>query len=1073
MPVAERCRRNGTAPCLLRDPVALTRTLPMSTYGSEAWLSPEEGPPCMGGILLWHPDLLRRAQTALRERGGFPARVLGVSWQIATVATVAAVLGLGALYEARSAVLETLLLPRWARTMSFAPEPGPSRDIYFPRHGPYDRRLGYASLPDFSSALLARGYMIERQAALTPDLARLMRYGGYPPYQEKDQAGLTLYDRNGTALHAVQQPAEIYHSFKEIPPLVVNTLLFIEDRHLLDAKNTHRDPAVEWQRFLFTAVKRIAGTIDSHTSPGGASTLATQIEKFRHSPQGRTDSVAEKVRQMLSAALWAYKDGPDTLEARKRIIVTYLNATTLASRPGFGEIIGIGDALTAWFGTDLADANRILKDSADTPATLMRQAEIYRQVLSLLLAERRPTYYLLRNHRALGQLTDHYIDMLAEAHVIDVRLRDATHRAKLYVLPEAPGSPCCIEDKGTGALRTELLDMLSIPSWYDLDRLDLVAYSTIDQPTQVRVSDILAQLNSPEFVEAHDLIGRHLLHTARNLNVNYSVVVYERGEDGNYLRVHADSLNEPFDISSGAKLILGSTAKLRTLVTYLNIVTTLHQRYDSMPKAELLSQAHGRDPLTSWAMTWLATAPDRDLRKMLDAAMQRHHSASPGDFFTNGGMHPFHNFETWENTIEPTIKYAFEHSINLTFVRLMRDIREYFIAQNQDAARIMADPHDEVREAYLDRFADQDGRKYIRRYYNQYHALKPDAIYALIAHHGRAGLDRRAALFRSVRPDGSLADLRAFLAHVPSLHPDDAELQSLYDRYGPDQFSLADRAYIAGIHPLEIVVASYLLDHPGATEAEVRKGTASDRQAAYAWLFKTHSRHKQDIRLRILMEEDAFDQIFQDWQRQGYPFGRLVPSLSTAIGSSGDRPDALAKLIGIILDGGVSRPTVDFDRLAFAGDTPYETVFELGQSPPEHVMAPEVAETIRAALVGVVTNGTADGLRGAYVDADGVPIVVGGKTGTGDNRFDKFTSGGWVTSSRVVDRTATFVFFLGDRFFGTVTAYVSGPKAAHYSFSSELAVQVLKVLEPALMPLLHRTPADQTSRAERYVPAIP
>jgi len=46
--------------------------------------------------------------------------------------------------------------------------------------------------------------------------------------------------------------------------------------------------------------------------------------------------------------------------------------------------------------------------------------------------------------------------------------------------------------------------------------------------------------------------------------LTWSVVLYERGADRNYLRVHADSLNEPFDINSGAKLQLGSTAKLRT-----------------------------------------------------------------------------------------------------------------------------------------------------------------------------------------------------------------------------------------------------------------------------------------------------------------------------------------------------------------------------------------------------------------------------------------------------------------------------------------------------------------------------
>jgi membrane peptidoglycan carboxypeptidase len=184
-----------------------------------------------------------------------------------------------------------------------APAPAPSPDVRFPRHGPYDRRLGYAALPDFIGSLRARGYTIERQAMLSPALARFMRYG-YPPYREKDQAGLALYDRNGTVLHAARYPIAIYNSFEEIPPLIVNTLLSIEDRHLLDAKDAHRDPAVDWRRFLLTAARRLAGsTIGPHLRGGGASTLATQIEKFRHSPQGRTDSATEKLRQMARSAL--------------------------------------------------------------------------------------------------------------------------------------------------------------------------------------------------------------------------------------------------------------------------------------------------------------------------------------------------------------------------------------------------------------------------------------------------------------------------------------------------------------------------------------------------------------------------------------------------------------------------------------------------------------------------------------------------------------------------------------------------------------------------------------------------
>jgi hypothetical protein len=60
----------------------------------------------------------------------------------------------------------------------------------------------------------------------------------------------------------------------------------------------------------------------------------------------------------------------------------------------------------------------------------------------------------------------------------------------------------------------------------------------------------------------------------------------------------------------------------------------------------------------------------------------------------------------------------------------------------------------------------------------------------------------------------------------------------------------------------------------------------------------------------------------------------------------------------------------------------------------------------------------------------------------------------------VVDRTAAFVFFLGDRFYGTVTVYVPGKDAADFDFTSALAVQFLKVLKPELQPLLSTATAS-------------
>src|SRR5207302_4273103 len=104
--------------------------------------------------------------------------------------------------------------------------------------------------------------------------------------------------------------------------------------------------------------------------------------------------------------------------------------------------------------------------------------------------------------------------------------------------------------------------------------------------------------------------------------------------------------------------------------------------------------------------------------------------------------------------------------------------------------------------------------------------------------------------------------------------------------------------------------------------------------------------------------------------------------------------------------------------------------------------------------IDVVETGTARRLKGVYLRPDQSPLPVGGKTGTGDHRRVSYGASGRLVGTRVVSRAATFVFFLGERFFGVVTAYVTGPEAARYHFTSALPVQVLKGLAPTLSPLL-------------------
>ncbi len=967
-------------------------------------------------------------------------------------------------FETHSSFLQSRIYSSLASQMTYAVAPGANSDIRFPVGGPYDKRMGYSRLPEMIGKLKAHQFTIAAQARPTPALASFTDQHGYALFRQKDAAGLVLRDRTGAVFYSSDYPGRTYATFKDVPALIGSTLMFIEDRTLLEDGYATKNPAIDWKRFAIAAGGQLASIVDSRMRQGGASTLATQIEKYQHSPGGRTDSIGEKLRQMAAATTRAYLDGTDTTETRQRILTTYLNSTPLGSRPNYGEIIGIGDALWAWYGTDFTEANRLLTDPA--PQDIWRKAEIYKQVLSLLLAQRRPTYYLGNGRDDLDALTDQYLTALAQAGVIDTALYDAAQSMPLNFRPQAPlpAPASYIGRKAVASIRTELLGATGTSNYYDLDRLDLTATTTLDGRAQRNVVDVLSKLSDPVELQKLGMIGKDLLGNGDPAKVDYSVVLYERVGDRNVVRVHADSLNEPFDINSGAKMILGSTAKLRTLTTYLNIIDELYVRMHDMSAKELLRIANGDDdPLTKWTAGYLATTKTRTLSGTLEAAMQRHYSGSTGEvFFTGGGEHVFHNAEQWEGQGSPSVLQGFEYSINLVFIRLMRDVARYYGSDLPDVDPETGDlPKVGERSAYLQRFVDQESIVYLNRFYKELAGKRPDEMLNILAKHAGQNPQRLAVLYIAARPGSSLADVYKFL---DKQLPKDADINNekinqLYADCVAGKYTLGDLGYIAHLHPLQLWLASYLNYHVTAERAEVVQASISARRQSYTWLFKTNSSHKQDMRIRILREQEAFQKILQDWHRQGYPFDKIIPSYASAIGSSGDRPDALAKLVGIILNNGIELPSSDIQEMQFAGGTPYETDVVARPDAPKRVMAPEVAATLKHAMMGVVQEGTGVRLRNVYLGTDGQPLPVGGKTGTGDNRYDRYAPGGRLIESRAVDRTGTFMFFLGDRFFGTITAY-AGTDAGKYTFMSSLAVQLLKVLEPALSPMTGR-PASE------------
>ncbi len=953
--------------------------------------------------------------------------------------------------EITTAGYQSRYLSRYAATLGYELHDGPSTAIHYPEDGPFDKRLGYAYLPQMLERLQQRDYLVQQQTRFSPALMEYSRHGLFIPYPEKQQSGLAIADCRGLPLYGASFPQQLYASFSEIPPLVVNSLLFIENRDLLDNTQPLSNPAVDWPRFAMAAVTQIGKKLDVQGQSAGGSTLATQLEKYRHSPDGLTLSATDKLKQMASASVRAYQGGPQTLAARENIVRDYLNSVPLSAAPGYGEVHGMADGLRVWYGADFAQVNQLL---AHPDADLAQRGLALRQVLSLMIAQRRPSYYLAQGHSQLATLTDSHIRLLASGGVIDPALRDAAlaSKASWRDLAAQPGVQPVESNKGISVARSRLSNLLNKPL-YDLDRLDLSATTTLNGELQKAASDYLQRLADPAFAAETGLLGDHLLTAQTTQEVRYSFTLFERTADGSRVRVQTDSTDQPFDINEGSKLELGSTAKLRVLTTYLEIIDELHKRFVGQTPAQLRKvEVPEQDRLTQWALDYLASGNDPSLAAMLDAALERHYSASPAEsFFTGGGLHHFNNFRREDNGRNPTLRESLQESINLPFIRLMRDVVRYSTYQaSNSSAELLKDDKDPRRQDYLQRFADHEGTVFLLRFWRKYQSKNATERLDTFLDGMHPTASRLAAVHRYLMPD-----VDTFInAHLVDEKVGPARVHELYIKYGPGAYSLPDQGYIARVHPLELWLLGYLQQHPQASFNEAVTASNSQRQEVYGWLFKSRHKRARDSRIRIMLEVEAFLDIHQRWQRVGYPFDHLVPSLATAIGSSGDRPAALAELMGIILNDGIRQPTVRIDSLHFAADTPYETRLGINPDRGKRVLSSEVAAALRGALAQVVAKGTARRLNGSFTEPDGSAMTLGGKTGTGDNRIESVGSGGRILSSRSLNRTATFVFYLGDKHFGTLTAFVPGRAAEGFRFTSALPVQVLKGMAPTLQPYL-------------------
>lgn len=68
------------------------------------------------------------------------------------------------IYEIKTSAFSSWILSNYAQKLSYKVAPGPSPNIVFPKHGPFDIRTGYALIPEFEKRLRRNGYQITEQA---------------------------------------------------------------------------------------------------------------------------------------------------------------------------------------------------------------------------------------------------------------------------------------------------------------------------------------------------------------------------------------------------------------------------------------------------------------------------------------------------------------------------------------------------------------------------------------------------------------------------------------------------------------------------------------------------------------------------------------------------------------------------------------------------------------------------------------------------------------------------------------------------------------------------------------------
>jgi membrane peptidoglycan carboxypeptidase len=127
-------------------------------------------------------------------------------------------------------------------------------------------------------------------------------------------------------------------------------------------------------------------------------------------------------------------------------------------------------------------------------------------------------------------------------------------------------------------------------------------------------------------------------------------------------------------------------------------------------------------------------------------------------------MHTFSNFKREDNGRNPSVRESLNESINLPFVRMLRDVISYITHQQwQDLKAVMKNDDDPRRDKILARFADREGVQFLSQFWSKYSGKEPQEQIDAFLTGLKLTQDRAAVIHRYLYPSADLESFSAFM----------------------------------------------------------------------------------------------------------------------------------------------------------------------------------------------------------------------------------------------------------------------------------------------------------------------